>query len=100
MGKRSHSIDSQRSHIVTLSGKGDISEEGLRHYKDLIDEIVAQGMRPVVTLFHWDMPLYLELLYGGFGSESIAEDFASYAQVMFSALGSHGVDLWLTFSDP
>lgn len=57
-------------------------------------------MKPVATLFHWDLPLQLEIHYGGFSSERIADDFARYAGVVFKALNEHGVRTWFTINEP
>jgi beta-glucosidase/6-phospho-beta-glucosidase/beta-galactosidase len=57
-------------------------------------------MKPVVTLFHWDLPLLLEIQYGGFSSEQIIEDFARYAGIIFTALGKQGVKTFFTINEP
>jgi beta-glucosidase/6-phospho-beta-glucosidase/beta-galactosidase len=83
-----------------LIGHGGISEEGLQYYRDLVDQIISQGMKPVATLFHWDLPLLLEIRYGGFTSDKIVDDFANYAALMFKELNDRGVRMWFTFNEP
>jgi beta-glucosidase/6-phospho-beta-glucosidase/beta-galactosidase len=62
--------------------------------------ILAHGMRPVATLFHWDLPLHLEIRYGGFTSDKIVDDFAKFAEIMFKELNDRGVRMWFTFNEP
>ncbi|KAG2611741.1 hypothetical protein PVAP13_4KG113110 [Panicum virgatum] len=50
---------------------GGINKEGVAFYNNLIKEVIAKGLRPFVTIFHWDTPLALEEKYGGFFSEKI-----------------------------
>ncbi|KAL5480917.1 hypothetical protein ACEPAI_9858 [Sanghuangporus weigelae] len=76
-----------------------VNQQGLDHYSDLIDYSLSLGVEPVVTLFHWDMPLALVAYYGGITSEEFVEDFAHYAKTVFSAFGDR-VKTWLTFNEP
>jgi len=99
MGMESYSFSVSWSRVFPM-GYGEMSQEGLQFYIDLVDAIVAQGMKPVATLFHWDLPLQLELHYGGFSNERIADDFARYAGVIFKALNDRGVRTWFTFNEP
>ncbi|KAM7523343.1 hypothetical protein LguiA_013245 [Lonicera macranthoides] len=47
------------------------NEEGVKFYRDLIDELLKNGIEPYVTLFHWDVPQALEDEYGGFRDRQI-----------------------------
>jgi beta-glucosidase/6-phospho-beta-glucosidase/beta-galactosidase len=53
----------------------------------------------MVTLYHWDLPLYLQNLYGGWLSEEIVDDFAAYAKVVFQRYGNK-VPHWFTINEP
>lgn len=87
-----------RSHYV-LGAKGEpINEAGIKYYSDLIDALLAEGITPCVTIFHWDYPLALEEKYGGFISEEIVDDFVNYAQVLFDRLGDR-VKHWITINE-
>lgn len=46
-------------------GNGPINEQGLAHYDDVINTCIQYGIEPVVTMYHWDLPLNLQNTYGG-----------------------------------
>ncbi|XP_068653695.1 beta-glucosidase 12-like [Aristolochia californica] len=79
--------------------RGGVNEEGIRYYNDLINELLANGLKPFVTLFHWDTPQSLEEAYGGFLSSKIVTDFRDYADVCFRAFGDR-VKHWITLNEP
>jgi Beta-glucosidase/6-phospho-beta-glucosidase/beta-galactosidase len=59
------------------------NEEGLRFYDELIDEIIANGMEPLLTISHYEMPLNLTLNYTGWYSREVIDFFVRYCQVLF-----------------
>ncbi|KAL1221805.1 Beta-glucosidase 33 [Cardamine amara subsp. amara] len=79
--------------------KKGVNMEGVKFYNDLIDELLANGIQPSVTLFHWESPLALEMEYGGFLSERIVEDFREFAKFCFEKFGDR-VKNWATFNEP
>ncbi|KAL3427950.1 Beta-glucosidase 1B 3 [Phlyctema vagabunda] len=89
------------SRIIPLGGAKDpINEPGLQYYSDLIDELLANGITPFVTLFHWDTPQALEDRYGGMlDMKSYTPDFVNYARVCFQKLGDR-VKHWITYNEP
>ncbi len=70
------------------------NEEGLKFYDDLIDEIIALGMEPVITISHYEMPLNLTLNYTGWYSRNLIDFFVRYCQVLFDRYG-HKVKYWI-----
>ncbi|KAL0342712.1 UNVERIFIED_CONTAM: Raucaffricine-O-beta-D-glucosidase [Sesamum calycinum] len=76
-----------------------INKEGIDYYNDLINTILANGMTPFVTLFHWDLPYCLQLEYGGMLSDQIVNDFVEYAELCFQEFGDR-VKFWTTFNEP
>lgn len=79
-------------------GAGAIEERGLDFYDRLIDALLAAGITPWVTLYHWDMPLALERRGGWLNRESAAW-FAEYAGVVVDRL-SDRVRHWMTLNEP
>jgi len=59
------------------------NEEGLKFYDDLINEIIANGMEPVITVSHYEMPLNLTLKYTGWYSRELIDFFYKYCTVVF-----------------
>jgi len=58
------------------------NEKGLEFYDRLIDEIIKNNMEPIITMSHYDMPLYLVTEYGGFGNRRVIDFFVRYAEVL------------------
>nr|ATW21594.1 rutin degrading enzyme [Fagopyrum tataricum] len=78
---------------------GGINQAGINFYRDLIDELLANDMKPFVTVFHWDLPQALEDEYGGFLSPNIVDDFRDYADLAFKMFGDK-VKHWTTMNEP
>ncbi|KAK3000768.1 hypothetical protein RJ639_021902, partial [Escallonia herrerae] len=72
---------------------------GITFYNNLIDELLAAGITPIVTLSHWDIPQGLDDEYGGFLSPQITKDFVDYANLCFTEFGDR-VRYWITFCGP
>jgi beta-glucosidase len=79
-------------------GKGKVNEAGVDFYSRLVDELLAAGIRPAATLYHWDLPLALDRL-GGWPIPDTAKWFADYADLCFRRLGDR-VKMWLTLNEP
>ncbi|KAJ9556324.1 hypothetical protein OSB04_010938 [Centaurea solstitialis] len=75
------------------------NQEGINHYNKLIDELLANGIEPFVTLFHWDLPNALEEEYMGFLSTKVVDDFLDYADICFWGFGDR-VKNWITLNEP
>lgn len=83
---------------VTADALGPVNAAGLAFYSDLIDALLAVGITPAVTLYHWDLPQALEDA-GGWTARATAERFAEYAAVVATALGDR-VPLFSTINEP
>jgi beta-glucosidase len=83
---------------VLPNGRGSANPQGLDFYSRLVDELLERGIRPNVTLYHWDLPAALDER-GGWVNPDVAQWFGDYADVMFRALGDR-VDLWATLNEP
>ena len=82
---------------VLPDGKGRPNQRGLDFYRRLVDALVAANIKPVATLYHWDLPAALDDL-GGWLNRDIAAWFADYASLMFKSLA--GVAMWTTLNEP
>lgn len=77
---------------------GKINKKGLAFYKGLTEELRRRGIRPMVTLHHWDLPDYLQAI-GGWQNRSLAFRFAEYASAVAAGLGD-SVDFYTTINEP
>ncbi|ESR52296.1 hypothetical protein CICLE_v10031179mg [Citrus x clementina] len=78
---------------------GGVNQQGVDFYNNLINELISNGLKPFVTLFHWDTPQALEDEYGGFLSPKIVKDFGDYADLCFKEFGDR-VKHWITLNEP
>ena len=83
---------------VFPEGTGRVNERGLDFYERLVDALLAAGITPMLTLFHWDLPAALEDR-GGWLNPDMASWFADYAGTLFARLGDR-VPLWCTLNEP
>ena len=83
---------------ILPDGIGPVNPAGLDFYSALIDELLAAGIEPCATLYHWDLPLALHHR-GGWMNRDIASWFADYASVVGCALGDR-VKWWMTLNEP
>ncbi|WP_328988569.1 GH1 family beta-glucosidase [Kribbella sp. NBC_01245] len=83
---------------IQPTGKGPANAEGLAFYDRLIDELLAQGIKPVPTLYHWDTPQALED-EGGWLNRDITDRFAEYASILAERF-SDRVTQWITLNEP
>lgn len=78
--------------------KGKVNPKGLEFYKNLIHELKKEGIEPLVTLYHWDLPVWVEN-EGGWKSPKIIDYYLEYVKVVVDALSSE-VRYWMTFNEP
>lgn len=80
------------------SGRGPINPKGLDFYSRLVDELLARGIQPFPTLYHWDLPQALEEA-GGWPNRDTAYRFRDYAAAVIDHLGDR-VTHWMIFNEP
>ncbi|HET6379593.1 MAG TPA: family 1 glycosylhydrolase, partial [candidate division Zixibacteria bacterium] len=83
---------------VLPDGVGAVNAPGLDFYERLVEGLLARGIRPVLNLYHWDLPQALQAR-GGWGHPDAAAWFADYASVVAGRLGDR-VAHWITINEP
>ena len=84
---------------VLPDGRGRVNPKGLDYYDRLVDALLAAGIAPFPTLFHWDLPQALEDRIGGFTHRDSAAIFADYVEIVVRRLGDR-VGHWITLNEP
>lgn len=74
------------------------NEQGLKFYDDVFDECHKYGIEPLVTISHYEMPLYLAETYDGFKNRELIKFYERYCRVLFKRYGEK-VKYWLTFNE-
>lgn len=95
-------VDSYRFSLswprIQPGGKGPANRDGVAFYDRLLDELLAAGIRPMVTLYHWDTPEELQHV-GGWMKRDTAKRLGDYATLAAEAFGDR-VDKWVTINEP
>lgn len=80
------------------NGTGEVNQKGLDYYHRLVDELLAQGIEPMCTLYHWDLPQALQDK-GGWANRETLDAFTDYAELMFKQFNGK-IKKWLTINEP
>ncbi|MDP5061848.1 MAG: GH1 family beta-glucosidase [Maribacter sp.] len=83
---------------IMPTGKDGVNEAGIQFYSDLIDELIKADIEPWITLYHWDLPLALQLEDDGWLGRSIVDYFATYAKLCFERFGDRCKN-WITINE-
>lgn len=83
---------------VFPDGTGKLNEKGIAFYDDLINELLANGIEPVPTLYHYDLPMALVKKYDGWIDRQVVEDFNYYAEFIIKRYRKK-VKFWLTINE-
>ena len=96
LGFKSYRFSLSWPRIVPEEGK--VNPEGIAYYRSLIEELLRNGIEPLVTIYHWDLPLWAQKK-GGWLSREIVSLFASYTEAVVSSL-SDLVTYWIIMNEP
>ena len=83
---------------IIPTGQGSVNAAGLDHYRRFVNDLLEAGIRPLVTLYHWDLPRPLQS-HGGWAIRDTAARFGEYAHVVARALAAEVHD-WCTINEP
>ncbi len=83
---------------IIPSGDGEVNPDGIAFYNALIDELLAAGIEPMLTMYHWDLPQALQDRGGWTNPESVGW-YTRYAEAIFDAFGDR-VKKFITFNEP
>ena len=78
--------------------KSEPNEEGLQFYDDLFDECLKNGIEPVITLSHFELPYHLVTEYGGFRNRKLIDFFFHFSEVVMNRYKDK-VKYWMTFNE-
>lgn len=98
MGFKCYRFSIAWSRIFPKGDEVEPNEKGLAFYDQVIDECLKHNIEPVVTISHYEMPLYLAKEYGGWKNRKIIGFFENYAKVLFERYASR-VKYWMTFNE-
>lgn len=97
MGFKAYRMSISWSRIMP-SGEGEINQSGIDFYKDVFKECHKHGIEPIVTIFHFDLPLALLEKYDGWNNRILIDKYLDYCRVLFENY-KDDVKYWLTFNE-
>ena len=97
MGMKAYRFSIAWSRILP-DGTGVVNEKGVQFYSNLIDELLAAGIEPYITLYHWDLPQKLQDR-GGWMNPDMAEYFLEFSKICIDRFGDR-VKKWITLNEP
>lgn len=83
---------------IIPDGDGEVNPKGVAHYHEVIDECLKYGIKPIITLYHFDLPQALQDKYNGWASRQCIDDFVRYCEVCFKEYGNK-VEYFLTINE-
>jgi len=89
----------QWTRLIDDLEEGSLNPEGVAYYNRVIDTLLAAGIRPIINLHHFDLPIELYERYGGWESKHVVELFVKFARRAFECFGDRVTD-WMTFNEP
>lgn len=97
MGFKAYRMSISWSRILP-NGEGEINQKGIDFYKDVFRECKKYNIEPVVTIFHFDLPLALSEKYGGWRDRKMIDVYVNYCKILFENY-KDDVKYWLTFNE-
>ena len=97
MGFKAYRMSISWSRILP-EGEGEVNQKGIEFYKDLFNECHKHGIEPVVTIFHFDLPLALQEKYTNWNNRKMMDAYVEYCRVLFENYRDD-VKYWLTYNE-
>lgn len=89
----------QWSRLIKDFYTGEVDPDAVRFYNEYIDEMIKNGIEPMINLYHFDMPAQLQEELGGWESKRTTDLFVLFARKAFELFGDR-VKYWTTFNEP
>ncbi|VBB06991.1 Hypothetical protein LUCI_2235 [Lucifera butyrica] len=99
LGIKAYRTSIDWSRFIQNYETGEVNEEAAQFYSKVVDELIKNGVEPIICLEHWELPNYLYEKYGGWNSKQVVECYVKYAAAAFKLLGDR-VRYWFTFNEP
>ncbi|MDG3088541.1 glycoside hydrolase family 1 protein [Vibrio hannami] len=99
LGFNSFRTSFQWSRLIKDFETAEVCPDAVEFYNNYLDEMIANGIEPMINLYHFDMPAELQEKYGGFESKKVVDLYVKYAVKAFELFG-HKVKYWITFNEP
>lgn len=98
MGFKCYRLSIAWTRIFPTGVEENPNEEGLKFYEDLFDECIKYGIEPLVTICHFDVPMYLVEKYGAWRDRKLVDLYVKYCEAIFTRYKDK-VKYWLTFNE-
>lgn len=98
MGFKCYRFSFSWSRVFPTGEEKEPNEEGLKFYEEMIDELRAHKIEPVVTICHFDVPLFLEQKYGSWKSRKLIDAYLRYCEAIFQRFNGK-ITYWMTFNE-
>ncbi|WP_117234954.1 glycoside hydrolase family 1 protein [Vibrio maerlii] len=99
VGFNSFRTSIQWSRLIKNYETGEVCQDAVEFYNNYLDEMIANGIEPMMNLYHFDMPAELQEKFGGFESKKVVDLYVDYAVKAFELFGNK-VKYWITFNEP
>ncbi|MEY8445622.1 family 1 glycosylhydrolase [Enterococcus ratti] len=98
MGFKALRISIDWSRIFPNGDEKTPNQKGIAYYQKLVDTLLFYGIEPIVTLYHFEMPIHLVKAYGSWTNRKVVEFYLKFCKTMFNALKGK-VRYWITFNE-
>ncbi|MCR1951245.1 glycoside hydrolase family 1 protein [Clostridium sp. DSM 100503] len=98
MGFKALRISIDWSRIYPNGDDEEPNKRGIEYYQSVVEELIKNGIEPIVTLYHFEMPVNLVRIYGSWTNRKVIDFYLKYCKTMFEALKGK-VKYWVTFNE-